>query len=271
MKSHEFITELKKKSSEPEIPYNPYWDMLSHLKENAAKKGEQMAGTLQLFVPRRNPLATSRRDIRLQNLANRNAYDDQGNISPEYEKREQGFVKDISGIGAEMQESAPTLIPGKSFSPPGSNKPLANLWTSTARQFDDNTYTSDWVRYIYNAHPDWMADVGYLYKIKPGALILELSDFTARKIVKTFQGLGSMPQFTDDDHNYGNDFAMSSKFPWDQVVKHFDAVWCFGGTRGDFTYGWDCESTAWLSTELLRPLGKVNVNQFGLSSHGDYS
>jgi len=53
---------------------------------------------------------------------------------------------------------------------------------------------------------------------------------------------------------------MRYNFPWDEISKHFDAVWHSGsGYDRDFMYGWDVESTAWFNTDFLQLIGEVPV------------
>lgn len=258
MRISEVLTELRKKK-EPKAgdttphDYNPGWENLNWMKERAQRNGQRYAGSYQLFMPRANAAALTPRDKRLQNLSNRYAYDDQGNIKQGYADWEEPRKEPH---GAEVAEAAPILNPGKAMPPPGRNKPVANLWTSTAKQ-TPNGWTSDWVRWVSSNQPGWMAPTGYLYRVKPGALVLELnSDRDAEDLYYAFIGLGTA---TPIDYNtpYGR---LTTNFPWDQVAKHFDAVNHSGyHWDGEFMYGWDCESTAWLDTSFLQLVGEVPI------------
>jgi hypothetical protein len=105
-----------------------------------------------------------------------------------------------------------------------------------------------------------MAPKGYLYKVKPGALILELnSDHDAERIYQAFESLGTA-QPIDYSSSYGR---LTKAFPWDQVVKHFDGVRHGGyNSRDDFIYGWDCESTAWFNTSFLTLVAEVPISRY---------
>lgn len=228
--------------------YDPGWERLNYLKSVAKNAGNQLSNTYQLFVPRRNPMAQTPRDKRLKNLANQYAWDDEGNLKPEYEKWEKG-----------LSEGAPILAPGKAVSPPGNNKPSASLWTSTARKVGDG-WISEWSQWTEDNQPTWFSKTGYLYKVKPGALILELNnDYDAQEIMRAFQNLNRVKE-PEDPHNYGQSFRMRSVFPWDEISKNFAGVHHSGfGYGDDFMYGWDVESTAWFDTSVLQLIGEVPV------------
>jgi len=166
-------------------------------------------------------------------------------------------------------EGAPILQPGKASSPPGNNKPtVASLWTSSAIKGADGAYTSDWARWTKSEQPDWFSDKGYLYKVKPGALILELnSEHDAERIYRAFENLGRASPI-DRSERYSR---LSRAFPWDQIAKHFDGVW-HGGYRSDgyFMYGWDVESTAWFDTSFLILVGQVPVVGYKDDDEDDY-
>jgi hypothetical protein len=273
MRANEFLSELrKKKVVEPkagdttEHDYNPGWQDLNWMKEQAARMGQKMTGMYQLFMPRPSVMNKTNRDRRMDNLANSYAWrdDDPSKLKPNYAKW-QGDEPEPEE--QPVQEAAPILIPGKSISPPGNNKPQAHLWTSSARKLDNGTYTSDWVRYVYNSNKSWMSPTGYLYRVKPNGLILDLNyDQDAERLKWAFQNLGSAkPDNPDDTYRY-----LAKDYPWDQIVKHFDAVhhYPYSGNT-DFLYGWDCESTAWFNTDQLELIGEVKINQFGLDPYGD--
>ncbi len=249
MRFSDILEGRKKKVVPPAIPYNPGWDNLNWFKERAKERGDQLANTLQLFMPRPNPHAMTNRDRRLQNLSNKYAYDDEGTLKPEYEKWELG-----------IHEAAPTFTPGKSSPVPGGNKPIAKLWTSTAKQLPNGAWTSDWVRWVSGNQNDWMSKTGSLYRVKPGALALQLdSDQDARQLLHAFQDLGRYTQPTDNAYS-SDGWDLRRAFPWEQVVKHFDAVSHYGFRwDGNFMYGWDCESTAWLDTSFLELVGEVQI------------
>lgn len=271
MRYSEIIRELRKKpkpASEPTVngippPYNYAWEQLNSLKEYALSRGNKMAGSYQLFVPRRNPNAMTARDIRLRNLANKYAYDDQGNIKPEYEKYEKGPIE-LSPVGPQddIKEARPILAPVKPVNKFGHNKPNANLWTSTAIK-TKNGWTSDWAKWIYDNHKDWLSKTGYLYKVKPGALVLSLnSTYDAEQVYNVFSDLGrvkELPEYLKGPYMDYKDL-MRYNFPWNEISKHFDAVWHSGtGYDRDFMYGWDVESTAWFDTDFLQLIDEVPV------------
>ncbi len=257
MRSKEFIPELRREQppragDTTPHDYNPGWQELNDLKRLAVAKGQRMAGSQQLFVPRPHPGAMSTRDRRLKNLANRYAYDDQGNLNPNYDRWEQG-----------IKENAPVLTGGTAVSPPGDNKPQAELWTSTAHRLDDGSWVSDWSQWVTDNQPDWANSRGYLFEVLPGARILTMnSDHDAERIHWMFQNLGRAEPPGEEQIKYGIDVAMRHRFPWDQIYKHFDAVTheYSSGYENAFMYGWDVESTAWLNTKFLKYNGEVRVN-----------
>lgn len=265
MRARDFVTELrKKKSAEPRAgdrtphDFNPGWERLNWLKEQAAQKGQDMAGTFQLFVPRASARAQSPRDRRLKNLANRYAYDDEGNLKPNYDQWEQP-QPELSATGQdEVKEAAPILAPGRTNSPPGNNKPQAKLWTSTARQAG-NAWISEWAEWTAGEMPDWFSNTGYLYRVQPGALILELNtDWDVEAIFQGYRDLGRVGE-PDHEQSYDRTSALRRSFPWDQISRHFDAVTYSGWNREGFMYGWDVESTAWFDTSHLQLVGEVPV------------
>lgn len=266
MRAFEILLELRKKKSADlkagdttPHDYNPGWQDLNWLKEQAQQTGERLSGTTQLFVPRANAAAQTPRDRRLKNLTNPYAYDEKGDIKPDYSKWEEPR-KELSPTGQDdVREAAPILSPGKSTSPPGDNKPRDAFWTSTARRFDTGAYSSDWSRWIAYRYPSWLNNTGYLYKVKPGALVLELNhDQTVERVFNAFNSLGRT-QEPPEYYKRDREGTIRSTFPWDQIVRHFDGVWHGGyGDRG-FMYGWDVESTAWFDKSFLQLVGEVPV------------
>ena len=261
MRAKQFITELKKKEIGPgdttPHDYNPGWEKLNYLKKEAANHGNKMADTYQLFVPR-GVRIPNRSEKSISLLGNKYAWDDEGNLKPNYDKWDQG-QQDLDPTGKNKTNEAAPILKGRATPPPGHNKPVASLWTSTGYK-KQNGWTSDWVKWSLNSHPDWVADMGYLYKVKPGALILELDhERDAEDIMQAFIDLGRV---TVDDDFYSHRM-ITSKFPWNEIAKHFDAVhhtspWY----RDDFMYGWDVESTAWLSTDFLQLIGEVPIDKY---------
>jgi hypothetical protein len=271
MRAQEFLNELrKKKAKEPQVgdttqhDHNPGWENLNWLKENAKQCGERLAGRYQLFVPRTNALrsAQTSRDRRLANLANQWAWDENNptQLKPDYEKWEKG-PKELSPTGQpddQVSEAAPILAPGKAVTPPGRNKPNANFWTSTGRKTASG-WTSEWANWVYYNQRNWFSSKGYLYKVRPGALILELNDSQdAERVFRAFSDLGRTNK-PPDYYQGDREGSMRATFPWDQIVRHFDGVWHSGYSDQGFMYGWDVESTAWFDTSFLQLVGEVPV------------
>lgn len=249
MKSTDFLLEARKKQKAPEMEYHPGWDKLTFLKEQAHRTGKRMTNKPQLFMPRRNTHAFTNRDRRLDNLSTRWAYDDEGNIKPNYEKWEDERIN----------EAAPIFSPAKIMVPPGNNKPHAQLWTSTAYKKKDGWF-SDWAYWVSGNQSKWMSNTGYLYRVKPDLLILSLdSDYDVERVFQAFEALDRVktPERTDYYHGANH---LSPMFPWNEVMKHFDAVHHSGHSYDSpFMYGWDCESTAWFHGNTLELIGEVPI------------
>jgi hypothetical protein len=263
VRARDFITDAKKKiPAEPKAgdttthDFNPGWEELNYLKSRAATNGNRMAGSLQLFVPRPTSASKTRSERYKELIQNPYAWDDEGNLKPNY-----ATWVDQSPIN----EAAPILKPGKAITPPGNNKPIADLWTSTAIKNSDGTYTSDWAKWVANNQQNWSSKTGYLYRVKPGALILELNyDSDAERIFDAFRNLERVPSSNDISSRYDQEMEMRKHFPWDQVAKHFDAIhhWGYRGYGDSFVYGWDVESIAWLDTSFLQLVGEVPVRNY---------
>lgn len=207
--------------------------------------GKAPANSYQLFMPRPSVLQKGRHDL----LGNKYAWDDEGNLKPAYKKYE--------SIG----EAAP-ILPGKSVTPPGNNKPNASLWTSTAYKLPDGSYASDWAKWVGVNMPKWFSTEGYLYKVSSNCRVLELdSDTDAEQIYMLYNemGAGNVKYFDYEDQSaFGP--TMTRDFPWDWVAKHFDCVHHNGYSwHGEFMRGWDVESTAWFDTSVLTLVGKVKI------------
>lgn len=252
MKLYDIISEAKRKSK-PKAgdttphDYTPGWESLNYIKQHAKTVGDSLAGKYQLFVPRSIKIPTPREKASAL-LKNPYAWDDQGNLKPEYAKNES------------IQEAAPILAPGKPPMIASFNKPMANLWTSTAYKSKDGKWSSSWNEWVIGNMRQWTSDTGYLYKVKSGALVLELnSDADVEQIYSAFSQLGKV---TDKYNNSNYDYKtiMRLSFPWQAIAKHFDAVHHSGYSYGsEFLYGWDAESTAWLDTSFLQLVGEVPV------------
>ena len=267
MRADEFLTELKRKKKEPEIQTTPYDRAYEHLMwmiENS--EGKRPANTYQLFMPRRHPRAMTKYDKHLKNIGTKWAYEKDD--SPDIKQSYQDWAD--KEPFAPVTEAAPVLFQGTTPVPPGNNKPTGAFWTSTAKRLDNNTYTSDWVRWVYSNQPDWMSPTGYLYKVGSQVKALELSgDHDAEEIYRTFNSLdrGNNAYYTHDEGGYNDrDYKLKKDFPWQEVAKHFDCVTHRGYSSDHygFTYGWDCESTGWFNTRSLTLVGEVKINEFGL-------
>jgi hypothetical protein len=271
MRATEF-TEVKRKPPVPKAgdttphDWTPWWQRLNYLKKEAQQEGERLSKRYQLFIPRgiKTPNTS---EISKKFLQNKYAWDDEGNLHPEYEKyydpRQYRKEYHPAGKTPELSEAAPVLNPAKVPPVPGRNKPTGSfLWTSTAYKMGDK-WSSDWNKWIISNQPDWSNKVGYLYKVKPGALILRLnSDYDVEEVYDVFRGMGRI-QDTDDKYKYGQMNGMQRDFPWQEISKHFDAVTHQSPySRGEFLYGWDVESTVWFDPGFLHLVGEVPVSSY---------
>lgn len=170
--------------------------------------------------------------------------------------------------GNPLDEAKPILTGMQANTPPGNNKPRSAFWTSTLRRVHDS-YTSEWIDWVCGNMPEWYGPTGYVYEINPGARILTLdSDDDARMIYDLYHRLGAN---VDRQNMYGDEWAMRKDFPWDQIRKHWDGVNHREGMgdRYGFTYGWDCESTGWFNTGVLRYRGTVPIKACTYGGYDD--
>jgi len=199
--------------------------------------GKWPHGELQLYMPRpavHKPTRNARWTYQ---------YDDQGNI----------------------RESRPVLTGATADSPPGNNKPGNCFWTSslkTAKEIDGKKYyTSDWAEWVAGNMPAWLSPRGHVYRISPNARILELNSTPdAQEIYQLYADMGSAVKLHDVWSGNEIKYQMMNDFPWQDIRKHWDAV-CHSSEwdRSGFTYGWDCESTAWFNTDVLTYVGEVAI------------
>lgn len=171
--------------------------------------------------------------------------------------------------GNPLEEARPILTGMQSDSPPGSNKPRHCFWTSTLRKVGDR-YTSEWVDYVCGNAPDWHGPKGYVYEISPSARILTLdNDYDAKTIYDLYHKMGAN---VDRENMYRDSWDLRKDFPWDWIRKHWDGVnhRTGLGDRQGFTYGWDCESTAWFNTDVLKFKGTVPIRDCGQDIDDEY-
>lgn len=145
------------------------------------------------------------------------------------------------------------------------NKPNAMLWTSTAIKAARDQYSSSWTKWVLAEMPEWFNRIGYLLNVKSGVKILSLnSNSDAKRIYNAYHLLypEKVPELRIDKYE---GYSFRNYFPWDLVAQDFDAVHHIRtkdvGTAIPFTYGWDAESTAWLTTDFLDNLGQVTISR----------
>lgn len=214
--------------------YGSVRDMQEYMSWNPHKSGRE----LQLFVPkRRDPDEEKRR-------ASERRY---------YQTRREQEAEE-----AKLKEETIPVLTSFKEQPPGNNKPGNAFWTSTALK-TAHGYTSDWYRFVEQRFPEWQTDYGYLFEIKPGARIFDLSfhdrfyEWAMQHDKMSVAPTSSewIRPFSDSDMRY--------RFPWDTLAHHFDGVHTFGNDERGLSYGWDVESTAWFDTSVLTYKGAVRL------------
>ncbi len=260
------IFESKKKIVQPS-PYEIAYNELMDLKNYGKRCGENLSHKLQLFVPRKLKRLHTKKERYESLLGNKYAFNDEGNLLPYYQK----WVNSVT-------EGAPILVNVPTS--PGDNKPVNAFWTSSAIKMKNGTWTSQWQKFAkYNVSSGNTSDVGYLYKIKPGIIVLDFdSQGEAERIYKIFNILerGNNAFYNQEEWDKANEFdyyvgtekesrILQKDFPWIEISKHFDAVHHNWGGRPDhynkFLEGWDVESTAFFNRNYLELLGQVKLWQ----------
>jgi hypothetical protein len=142
---------------------------------------------------------------------------------------------------------------------PANNKPNNSFWTSSAIKRGVG-YTSDWYEFVQRVFPQWQTDYGYLFEVKPGALVFE--SHYLDQFYEWAETYGRMTkQNSEYFQNERGSIQMRGNYPWDTMARYFDGVHHSGHSGySDFTYGWDVESTAWYNTNKLKFLRTVEIN-----------
>jgi len=265
------------------------WELLQSIKEKALAHGKQLAGSYQLFMPhdlsKDMNAVWNQRLRRLESLTNSSLYDRSGRQHKDldaYIKTGQ-LPRGVWEIGPNNYvDEAAILTPGKATLSTRWKKPSATeswFWTSAARKTSDGKWTSDWVEFVKDhtergqgyadSVPDhWTNSKGYLYKVKPGGMILSYhSDRQADELAKAFELLGryERPKDWNGEVDQSN---LTKNYPWDLVGRHFDAIhYNPKYERQSIRSGWDVESTAWLDTSFLQLVGEVDID---LTYHDEY-
>lgn len=231
------LDEAKRKPKEPDWPNQS--SEYSQLRDKQQYLTRKNLG-LQLFVPKR-------RDPKKMEKLRRDR--DWWAIKKEFPDEQ-------------LKEEAPPILTGFTESPPGDNKPNNSFWTSTAIKRGVG-YTSDWYEFVQRVFPDWQTDYGYLFEVKPNALVFDSSYLD--QFYDWAETYGRMTKDVPDyyKNEYGSS-RMRSNYPWDTMARYFDGVNHRGGSgygrHDEFTYGWDVESTAWFNTNVLTYKGAVRLH-----------
>lgn len=242
---------------------------LEQLKEQGTKL--RVLDNLQLFVPRGSKTLWTKKERYNSLLSTGSAWDDEGQLVPHYQ-RWVDQATESKKFNVNLLEGAPILVDSPVTS--GGTKPDgAVLWTSSAVQKANGSYSSGWSRLIADSYSssDWYSPKGYLYKIKPGTCLLDLdNDQYAVRVYNIFADLNRGNNSLIDPERFKNNSYMrdedtiSRDFPWLEVSKHFDGVYHSGfGYDSKFIRGWECESIAWFKSDRLELLGQCNVSKKG--------
>lgn len=129
------------------------------------------------------------------------------------------------------------------------------IWTSTAEKTDGG-YTSQWIEWCKNEMPEWITDKGILYRVKPGARVLNMNtDKDAYKIAQHYN--------VPPPKSLLDSFKWTQKFPWDEIEDDFDGIHHIptgARSHNPLMSAWDVESTAWFNINHLENLGEVKVS-----------
>ena len=240
---------------EKDLGKEDFYAWLQKQYQDSLSETSHLRANYQLYVPRdasHKPHHVDKNQARASSWTY--DFDDKGEVYPA-KRKEYGLAEDLKGA----------LLPGVSqVKRPGGSKPSAqSFWTSSARKVRDY-WTSEWVERVVAGSPDWWNEFGYLYKINSQARILRITgDHDIFDIAKHYQ------KRTGDYYKItrGSDWdnPVRSKFPWDQITQHWDAVYVPHPDHSmdyglGFTYGWDCESTVWFNPRAsLTLVGKVRI------------
>lgn len=245
----QFITEApRKKKPNPEddwiVDYTSGYADLRSMQQYSMERELD----LQLFVPKhRDP-----------KLMQRQAQEYRYRVTKHEQEAEEAAAAEKL---KEDRTDRPPILTAFNESPvKGSNKPSGAFWTSTAERKSNGEYSSEWYEYVKTTFRTWQTDYGYLFAVKPNAMILRSSDLDhyynwaerAKRLEKNNEYV---------ERSYGST-RMRGNYPWKELSKHFDGVHHNGFSyrdSDDFTYGWDVESCAWFNTSVLEYKGAVRL------------
>jgi hypothetical protein len=241
MRFKTFLEAPRKPKVPPETPWPEEDKVYAELRRiQSTFTDNRVHKELQLFVPKR-------RDPNVQ-------------IERDRERRYAQAKKEVNDLYTIKEEMAPILTAFHD-SPPGDNKPHHAFWTSSAFKRPDGTWSSDWYQFVKERYPHWQTDYGFLFEIKPTAII-----YDSEYLDRYYEWAEDAAQLTKKNSEwaasqYGT-WKMRGNFPWDSMAKHFDSVHHSGWQSRDsdkFTDGWDVESTAWFKTDSLIYKGAVKL------------
>lgn len=257
------INDIIKEDDSPDVAEYK-WEQFQRTRESAVLHGKQMIANqkYQLFVPRGGRFK-SVQDRQKDLLGNRYAWDDDGNLNPNYAANDRDMYKarDLDPTGRnepELEEDSPPILsPSRGGRKGDWDKPTAILWTSTAKRHDDKSWSSRWTRTLMGTgRSEWVADYGYLYEILPTPQIVSLnSKMDVEHLVMELDAIGRIDNLDWDKLSK----SPMSVLPWPLVGRYFDGVHHSYPDRDSQLSDWEVESTAWLSSDHLKLLGKVPI------------
>lgn len=136
----------------------------------------------------------------------------------------------------------------------GPFKPSYAKWTSTAYRSKNNPelWQSAWSEWLEYEMPEWLQKRGILYKVKPGARILNLD--TDKEALRIARDYGMNVNKSID--------LMLRGMPWNKIREDYDAVHHIpsGRSQNMMMSSWDVESTAWFDENYLQKIEVVNID-----------
>ena len=156
------------------------------------------------------------------------------------------------------------------------NKPRGGLWTSTASEAENDTWTSEWNEWLKTDMPQWMNAQGVLLKPKTSNVFHVETPEDADMLYKQFpyKPSGEMAAMTSmaafgigGDKNIDFEAALREYDATKGGKRTYDAIhWGTkgGGDSDAWNFGsagsWDVESTVWRDVSVLEVVEVVPVS-----------
>ncbi len=186
--------------------------------------------------------------------------------------------EDVGGFTAEFQLFIPRSCPDEKCDPAKLgrtdpitntawlNKPRGGLWTSTASEAENDTWTSEWNEWMKTDMPQWMNAQGVLLKPKTSNVFHVETPEDADMLYKQFpyKPTGAMAAMTSmAAFGIGGD----KNIDFEAALREYDAIhWGTkgGGDSDAWNFGsagsWDVESTVWRDISVLEVVEVVPVS-----------